>query len=186
MLLNTKSTDNVVSVVYRLLAFYNVKTTLNSVNEYLKPHPDYPSLKSVCDYFEDINVANYPLRIDEDDLFNLSEPFIAHMNIGHGQLFLVYKADLNTVLYSDSIKSRKSMKTDDFLTKWSKTVIIIDPDSDSGESDFKTKKAEEIVTGSIVPFFISLFCLTFIYGIFNRSVSSENEYSLSYTSYEGD
>ena len=180
MLLNTKHSDNVVSVVYRLLSFYNVKTTLGSVIEYLKPHPDYPSLKSVCDYLEYINVPNYPLRIDEKDLFNLSEPFIAHLNIGHGQLFLVYKADLNTVLYSDSIKSRKSMKTDEFLTKWSKTVIIIDPDSDSGESDYKTKKAEEVVTGAIVPFFISLFSLTIIYGIFNSSISRGDEYSLTY------
>jgi protein-disulfide isomerase/uncharacterized membrane protein len=180
MILNSKSTDNVVSVVFRLLSCYNVKTTLSLVNEYLKPHTDYPSLKSVCDYFEDISVANYPLRIDEHDFFNISDPFIAHMNIGSGKIYLVYKTDNNTVIYSDSLKSRKSMKTNDFLAKWSKTVIIIDPDSDSGESDYKARKSEEIVNKSIVPFYISLFCLIFIYGIFSSSVSTGEKYPVPF------
>jgi protein-disulfide isomerase/uncharacterized membrane protein len=167
-------------VVYRLLTINGVKINLNSVSDWLKAHPDYPSLKCVCDYFEEINVRYWPLRIDENDFFSITHPFIAHLNIGQGQLVVVHKADRNSVNYSDSLKGEKNIKTDNFLAKWSKTVIIIDPDSDSGESDFQIKKSEEIVNSAVVPFFISIFCLTIIYGIFNRSVSSENEYSLTF------
>lgn len=168
MFFTSKNDDNVVAVVYRMLSYYGVKITRESVTEYLKPHPDYPSLKSVCDLFEDINVRNYPLRIDENDLFSLNQPFIAHLNSEGGLLVFVYKADPNLVLYADSLKARKSMKTNDFLEKWSKVVIVIDPDRDSCEKDYKEKVANSFIGDAIIPFLISIFCLTIIHGIFEN------------------
>ena len=174
------SRDNVVSVVYRLLTINGVKINLNSVSDWLKAHPDYPSLKCVCDYFEEINVSHWPLRIDENDFFSITHPFIAHLNIGQGQLVVVHKADRNSVNYSDSLKGERNIKTDNFLEKWSKTVIIIDPDSNSGESDYKSRHAQAIVNSAIVPFFISLFCFTLIYGITANSLSIGKENLLSF------
>jgi hypothetical protein len=174
------SSDNVVSVVYRLLTINGVKINLNSVSDWLKAHPDYPSLKCVCDYFEEINVRYWPLRIDENDFFSITHPFIAHLNIGQGQLVVVHKADRNSVYYSDSLKGEKNIKTDNFLAKWSKTVIFIDPDSNSGESGYQSRHAQEIVNRAIVPFFISLFCFTLIYGITANSLSIGNENLLSF------
>lgn len=168
MLFTSKNDDNVVAVVFRMITYYGVKITRKSVTEYLKPHPDYPSLKSVCNLFENFNVRNYPLRIDENELFSMKDPFIAHLNSGQGLLVLIYKINRDSVLYADSLKTRKSMKTKDFLEKWSRAVILIDPDHDSFENDYNDKVANSFIRDALIPFLIAVFCLTIIYGIFEN------------------
>lgn len=158
--------DNTLSVAYLLIRWFKIKITLPSVIQYLKPHPDYPSLKSVCDLFDYFNVKNYPVRIDEEDLYNLSEPFIAHLNSGQGKLIIVYRVDPNKVLYSDSLNGRKSFTKDEFIKNWSGAAILIDPSADSGESDFKEKSSILEVKSSIIPVIISLFFFILICGIF--------------------
>jgi len=71
-----KREDNVVSSVYRLIKAYHIKISITAVAEYLKPHKDYPSLKSICDFFNEINLENYPVRVEVEDIYTLPKPFL--------------------------------------------------------------------------------------------------------------
>ena len=71
-----KREDNVVSSVYRLIKAYHIKISITAVAEYLKPHKDYPSLKSICDFFNEIYLESYPVRVEIEDFYTLPKPFL--------------------------------------------------------------------------------------------------------------
>jgi len=165
MLFNRQNEDNVITVVYRTLSLYKVKVTPDTVKRYLKPHPDYPSLKSICDLFKEISVDCYPLRLSDTELFNLNEPFIAHLNEGEGKIILVKNADEKSVTYADMPVGWKQIRTEQFLEKWTRVVLLIEPSEISGEKDFSAKRKDALVTNSIIPFLIFLFIVICGYGL---------------------
>lgn len=172
MFFTSKNEDNVVSVVYRILRFLKVKITFKSVLEYLLPHPNYPTLKSVCDLFNDIHVDNYPIRIDENELLKLDTPFIAHLNDGQGKIILIRKINIRFISYADSRKGFKILETEKFLKTWSKTVILLDPSEISGDVEYPQKRKEEQVKNSIIPFVSVLILLICLSGLFSGNTFS--------------
>lgn len=165
MLFNAQKEDNVITVVYRALSLYKVKITRDTVCRSLKPNPDYPSLKSVCDFLKEIKVECFPVRIDEQDILKISEPFIAHLNSGGGEIILIKKISDNKITYADSLKGWKQMTADEFLKKWSRVVIFLEPSKESGEKDFAAKRKDALVANSIIPFLIFLFVVICGYGL---------------------
>lgn len=167
MFYNSGNDGNVIAVVYRTLSILKVKIRKVSVRRYLQPHPDYPSLKSICDFFKNFHIDYYPLKMEEKELFGLSEPFIAHCNEGGGKILLIYKIGNKRVVYADSDRGRKEVSTDWFLKVWSGVVILLEPKEKSGEQDYNEKRKDEQVKNSIVPFFIFIFCLICVYSFFS-------------------
>lgn len=174
MFFTAKNEDNVIAVVCRTLSLLRVKITSDSVILYLKSHPDYPSLKSVCDLLNEIRVENWPIRIDETELFKLETPFIAHLNEGQGKLILINKINNEFITYADSTLGLKRSNTDKFLKTWSRAVILLEPSEKSGEADYSEKKRDELVKNSIIPFAILLFSLICINGLLNGRIFTEH------------
>jgi ABC-type bacteriocin/lantibiotic exporter with double-glycine peptidase domain len=165
MFFNGQKEDNVITVVCRTLSLFEVKVTPYTVKRYLKPHPDYPSLKSVCDLFREIRVDCYPLRISDTELFSLKEPFIAHLNEGAGKIILVRKVDNDKITYTDTPVGWEQISTEQFLTRWSRVVLLPEPSEISGEKDFAAKRKDALVTNSIIPCLIFLFVVICGYGL---------------------
>ncbi len=165
--------DNFTSVVYRLLREYRIKVTITSIVEYIKSHPDYTSLKSICDFFSEVNILNYPLRIDESDLYKIDDPFIAYTKESGGKVLVIYSINKEHVVYADSLKGNKILSTQKFLENWAGVIIAIEPTEISGENDYSEKRNSEILNSMLLPSAIFLYCLALIYGIFkNKSFSS--------------
>lgn len=168
----TKKEDNVTSVVYRILRIKRINLTYTSIIEYLKTHPGYPSLKSICDFFDDKNILNYALRIDETDLYKFNTPFIVHVKESGGRILLVYSVNKEHLIYADSFRGKKIISTTQFLKKWDGVVIIIEPTEFSGEADYSEKRKNEIINCSLLPYAIFVFISAALYGIFiNKSFS---------------
>lgn len=167
---NEKIVSNVILVVYRIIRFYRIKVTFNSINEELKSHPNYPSLKSICDFFDDKKIVNHPLRLKESDLYKLKDPFIAHVEISEGKILLVYSINEEQVVYADELFWKKKISTHLFLEKWDGVVIVINPTKFSGEANYNERKANDLVRNLLPPSVILLFLLYVTFGIlFNVS-----------------
>ena len=162
---SSEKNDNTIAVIRKTLYHYKVKVTCGTIIEYLKSYPADISLKSVCDFFDSINVSNYALKIEKSDLISLIEPFIAHIEERRGKLFLVYSINSERVTYADSSLGRKTISTNLFLKKWGGVIIIIEPTEFSGEADYSEKRKDEIVKSSILPSVILVITLTAISGI---------------------
>jgi len=162
--------DNVTAVTYMALRNYGIKVTFNSLTDYIKSHPAYPSLKSICDFFKEMNIQNYALRLDRSDLDNIGRTFIAHFK--ESKVIFVYLFDEENVVYADKLKGKKIMPTSLFFEKWDGVVIIIDPDELSGESDYNDKRKVEITEKALLPAVILLFVFAVIYGIMENKFFS--------------
>jgi len=175
-----KKEDNVTSIVYRIIRNYRIKVTITSIREYLKSHPFYPSLISICDFFDEMNIMSYALRIDKSELWKLSEPFIAHIKDSGGKVLLVYTICKENVIYTDSYRGKKGMSTRVFFEKWDGVVIMIKPTDLSGEFDYNEKKKNEIIKKTMLPSLILVFTLASLFGIITNKLFSNELYGMSF------
>lgn len=160
--------ENVTSVVYMILRNVGIRVTFSTVIEYLKSHPNYPSLKSICDLFDELNITNYPLKFDEIDLYKLTDPFIAHTKDSGGKVILVYTINKERVVYADTLNGQKIIKTSQFLEKWDGVIIAIEPTERSGEVNYTEKRNNEIVNRSLLPSVILTFLIATVFGIISN------------------
>ena len=161
--------ENIPSVTYRLVRFFGIKITHDSVREFIKSDPDFPSLKSICNLFDNYGIINYALRIDEKDLIEIDRPFLAHINDKGWKMILVYSLNRGRVLFADSMAGKKIMEVKEFIKLWDGVIVITESGSKTDQTDFSMKRADEIISKELIDFALILIFITILFGLlFNR------------------
>ena len=161
--------ENIPSVTYRLVRFFGIKITHDSVREFIKSDPDFPSLKSICNLFDNYGIINYALRIDEKDLIEIDRPFLAHINDKGWKMILVYSLNKGRVLFADSLAGKKIMEVKEFIKLWDGVIVITESGSKTDQTDFSMKRADEIISKELIDFALILIFITILFGLlFNR------------------
>ena len=161
--------ENIPSVTYRLVRFFGIKITHDSVREFIKSDPDFPSLKSICNLFDNYGIINYALRIDEKDLIEIDRPFLAHINNKGWKMILVYSLNKGRVLFADSLAGKKIMEVKEFIKLWDGVIVITESGSKTDQTDFSMKRADEIISKELIDFALILIFITILFGLlFNR------------------
>ena len=70
---------NSVAALQNLVKQLNVKVTNQKIENVLTENPDYPSLASISDSLNDWRVENLAVRLEPEDLTDVTFPVIAHM-----------------------------------------------------------------------------------------------------------
>ena len=142
--------DNAVAVVQKAIKYYEIPVSTSTIVESLKSHPEYPSLKTICDALDEWKIDNYPMRMNKDELKETGAPFIAHLNDGGEKLAFVPKLNANsTVKYFDSFGKNKRIDESVFFKKYSGVSLLIDPDENSGEEYYSEKKQVDLLRRSL-------------------------------------
>jgi uncharacterized membrane protein len=153
---------NAIAVVQRLIRHYQLPISNETIIEKLVTHPEYPSLKSICDSLNEWNIINYPMRLDIDELRETGSPFIAHINDGKEKLAFVPKLNgQSKITYFDSPGKSKIMETDMFFKSYSGISVLIDPDEKAGETGFAEKRQTARLNFAL-PYLAGLGLLLFI------------------------
>ena len=161
--------ENIPSVTYRLVRFFGIKITHDSVRKFIKSDPDFPSLKSICNLFDNYGIINYALRIDEKDLIEIDRPFLAHINDKGWKMILVYSLNRGRVLFADSMAGKKIMEVKEFIKLWDGVIVITESGSKTDQTDFSMKRADEIISKELIDFALILIFITILFGLlFNR------------------
>lgn len=148
--------ENVLEVVKSAMRYNKVPITDKTIAESLKSHPQYPSLKSICDAFKEWKVEHYPMRLDKEELKEAGTSFIAHLN-GDGET-LAFVPALNgssIVKYFDRYRKPKKIDEKEFFKNYSGIAVLIDADNRSGEEEYTEKRQFEILHKSL-PFMVVL------------------------------
>lgn len=160
------STENIPSVTYRLIRYFGIKITYETTRELIKSDPDYPSLKSICNFLNNQGIINYALRLEESDLFGLDRPFLAHINDKGWKIILIYSIRNMRVIYIDSLKGKRIMNIQDFLKIWDGVILITEANATKGQIDYQSKKANEIIRNTIIYIVFATIFFIVLYGIF--------------------
>jgi ABC-type bacteriocin/lantibiotic exporter with double-glycine peptidase domain len=161
--------DNTVFVLQKALKTHKAKVTKGSASEFLVSHPRYPSLKSVCDGLKKWNIDHYPLKLSKEEILDLEPPFIAHIDIGGGQLALVEKKDDINVTFTVNQGKETIQSQKEFSKKLSGGVIVMEPDKQSGEASYREKRQNELVKAALLPFIVIALVLFGLYTLFSGS-----------------
>jgi uncharacterized membrane protein/thiol-disulfide isomerase/thioredoxin len=168
--------DNAIVVVQRLIRHHNIPVSNQTIEEDLKSHQDYPSLKSICDALNDWKVANYPMRLDRNELKETGVPFIAHLNDHKEKLAFVPKLNGNSkIIYFDSAGKGKVINENEFFDKYSGVSILIEPDEKSGEKEYEQKTQEQFLHLTL-PYLVGL---SFMFLAAYTIVSNENQLQIT-------
>lgn len=156
------NSDNTVAAVQLLVKHYRIHVSDETISNDLTSHPSYPSLKSVSDALTRWKVENYAARVDQSELLEFTDPFIAHIRENEAEkLFIVYRVTEAAVVYAEAYGKRLTMKLSEFLARWDGIVLMINPAVDSGENDYTQKRQDELIKSSLLPLLVSTYvCIT--------------------------
>lgn len=172
-----KERDNTVIAVQKAIRYYGIPVSDTSISENLKSHPEYPSLKSICDVLNEWEITNYPVRMNKQELLETDSPFIAHLVDGGETLVFVEKISVDgRVKYFDDNNKAKSIESDEFFKQHSGVCVLLDPVEGAGEEDYSAKK-QIISLERGLPYIAGLAALLFIvYSIQIYAASVVNNY----------
>ncbi|MGF1586470.1 MAG: vitamin K epoxide reductase family protein [Bacteroidales bacterium] len=166
--------DNTVFVLQKALKAHKAKVTKYSAAEFLLSHPRYPSLKSICDGLKKWNIDHYPLKLSKEEILELEPPYIAHLYMGAGQLAFVEKTDDCNVTFSAGKGKETVQSKEEFSKRLSGGVIVMEPDKQSGERNYREKWQNELIKAALLPFIIISFVLFGFSKIYSGSSFSDS------------
>src|SRR6185503_5135850 len=77
------------TTMYNWLKELKVPVSKTYLNQQLLSHPDYPSLLSITDTLNELNIESTAIQIEKEHLTELPIPFIAHLNGNGGEFVMV-------------------------------------------------------------------------------------------------
>ncbi|MFH0843830.1 MAG: vitamin K epoxide reductase family protein [Bacteroidota bacterium] len=158
--------DNTISVILKTVSYFKIPVAGGTVKEALRSHPYYPAFKSICDALNEWKIENYPLRYKPEELKQLAPPYIVHFENGGSQM-IAFVTDIqeNKVTYYDSYKTKRETGFDEFIKKCSGAVILLNPDENSGEKDYRKKWQNEVISRAVIPL-VALASVVFLLLVF--------------------
>lgn len=161
--------DNAIAVVQRLIRHYNLPVSNETIIEKLYTHPEYPSLKSICDSLNEWRITNYPMRMDREELHETGSPFIAHINDGSEKLVFVPQLNgQSNITYFDTSEKSMSIDTNSFFQHYTGIALLIDPDEGVGETGYKEKNQTDWIR-RVLPYAGALsFILLLLFSFFSQ------------------
>lgn len=163
--MNRISEDNTLFVFKKTIKKFGIKVSETTIKNFLYAHPYYPTLKSVCDALKKWKIEYYALKLELSEIKELKLPFIAHLNESGGQLAFVEKIRKDKVEYFIQNKKRQIADFDEFARKLSGAVVLIEPNQNILEPNYKQDEQNKILEKMILPFSILSVLVVSLYGL---------------------
>ena len=169
LMFNPTSKDNAIVAAYRLARLLRVKVTRRTLEETLGNHPDYSSLLSLSDAFDEWKVDNAALQLDKNQLAEVPVPFLAYLTVDKGMFAVVRAVSGNSVEWLHTGNGWRRESVAEFLGKWTGAVLLAEPSDESGEKDYASNRRKDVLESVRIPFLafviwvavVSALCLAF-------------------------
>jgi uncharacterized membrane protein len=116
--------ENAVIVLKNLLQKLNITLPDQSYKE-LSSRTDYPSLSSITDFLNDIDIESLGVSLKTEQLREIPYPAIAHMKGNSDYFILLEKIIDNRIFYINTKSGQMSESLTDFESKWSGVILLI-------------------------------------------------------------
>ncbi len=117
--------DNADAAIIKLLRSLKIAVDPEIIIAELEKHPDYPSLLAISDVLTVFNVENVALRVNFNELGDVTVPFLAHTN--GGDMVLVKKAEKAYYHLSSDKWNNHKVNADEFKKMYNGVVLTAAP-----------------------------------------------------------
>lgn len=163
--------NNFLDTFHQFLKLLNTKITKTSAEEYLERHPDQGSMLAYTDALTHFKIENAAAQITLKDLEDLPTPLITFQKIDGGTFTIIKSVENNLITWLHRDEGWIQTKIEEFAENWSGIVLFAEPDKDSGEQDFTSKRRQEILYNLRMPIAISLLVIILGTFLFTSGVS---------------
>lgn len=163
--------NNIEAVTQLLVKRLKVSVTETTIQRCLGDHPDYPSLMAVSDCLTDWYIANEARNIPKESYKEYGTPFIAQLRPNGGSFILVNSISQGQINYSDENHRNILMSEDEFLKKWSGSVLRAEANEDSAEPQYKTNRLNEIFNAVKLPVLVLIIIGSILLSINFQSIT---------------
>ncbi|WP_431293128.1 thioredoxin domain-containing protein [Pedobacter sp. P26] len=171
MFLFKNKLNNIEAVTKLLVEKLNVSVTETTIKECLGNHPDYPSLMALSDCLTDWYIANEARRIPKENYKDYEIPFIAQLMPNGGSFILINSINQGQINYSDEKHLNASMPEDEFLKKWSGSVLRAEANENSTEPGYKNKRLLEIFSTAKLPILVLIITISILMAVNFQSIT---------------
>jgi len=157
-----KNYEQTVNATIALLLKLKVKVTKSTIERALQAHPDYPSLLSINDVLNELNIKTAAINIDKERLKELPIPFIAHTTNQGGGFVTVTAIDTDNVTYcsaKNNYYSTQNTSVHEFNKIWTGNTLLAEKKENSGESNYKLQRRKEVLNNLKIPLLFSVLLL---------------------------
>ncbi len=157
--------SNADAVTIKLISSLNIPITSKTLIDELAIHPDYPSLLSISEVLNELNIQNSAYEVNLDGLNNAPCPFIAHTTLNNRDFVLVEKTSPTSVWVSNETWTRHELPKEEFLKAFTGIILTVESIEQSGEIDYTKNKRIETVEHLRYPAMISGLILIIFLGL---------------------
>lgn len=145
---------NALRAVQQLLQTSKVRVTRRTLEEKLWQHPDFPSLASLSNVLDELHVSNLVTRLPSEQLTGIPLPAIAYLETEGGMLATIHSISGQLIEWTHTTRGRQRESLTSFKQKWNGVTLLVEPDEQSGESDYDENRKREIIESFRYPFAI--------------------------------
>ena len=161
---------NPFEVAATMTSLLGVKVSKTTLKKDIEEHPDYPSLLSISDVFNNFGINNVAVRFDPQKFTKIPVPFICQIKSPNkGPLdFTVIKSvdDKRTQCLDPKTSTWKFIDNELFLKQSSGIALLVEANENAGEEDYEKKIKEERQKRNITYATAVWFPLLMLLGVF--------------------
>jgi uncharacterized membrane protein len=121
--------SNADAVLIKLVRYYGLAISKESISAELAIHPDYPSLSAISGVLHFFNIGHNAYRIDKEQLKALPAPFVVQSRSNGGDFLFIADKTEKYVLASNENWEKHSMPYSDFERLFNGIILIVDEES---------------------------------------------------------
>jgi uncharacterized membrane protein len=131
-----------VRFLYLLFKELNIKITATSIETESEKYPDFPEISCIVKMLKNWNLTSDGYELNFNELSQINYPCITYL---FGELACIHNLQKDFVVISNGFWRRKKISIDEFEGLFNGFVLIVKRSEDSGESDYASKRREEII-----------------------------------------
>ena len=120
--------DNASEVLKIFLKELKIKHTDVTINT-LKQNPYFPDLISVSQTLSKLSIENVAIKVDYNQLIEISTPCIVHLHDNGGMYLVVKSVNENSITFIAEDNKEEAQTKEEFIKSWSGYTLIINTEN---------------------------------------------------------
>jgi Peptidase C39 family len=157
--------SNAFKAIENLVKINQIKVTSTSLKNALLCHSKFPSLIAFTDVLDEFSIPNLAVRILPDQLHQIPLPALAYFEHQSWNTFVtILQITENSITWQHNEDGIRTESILSFTQKWRGIALLVEPDLNSGETNYSSMRKQEILESLRIPFiaFGLLICLGFV------------------------
>jgi predicted double-glycine peptidase/uncharacterized membrane protein len=126
MVLGNYSNEGTYSSLLTLLRHYKLKHSRQFILDQIERNPHFPSIRTLSDILEEMNIENRVYNIDSSQLENIETPFIAYVKVNNGEFVWVKELNAHEVILTIPNLKDKKISINQFQSIWTGIALFVD------------------------------------------------------------